>query len=71
MKRYYIIERMACVVTWRFPVDAESTEEAFEKYGNAEHGEAEPPVIGDSLDDIQYDLDIEEDTSDQTPTTDL
>jgi hypothetical protein len=60
MAKYYIVERQACVVTWRFPVEANSAAEAYEKYGNGEHGEAEgAPEIGDSIDAYQFDLDLE------------
>lgn len=59
MPTFYIVERQACVVTWRFPVEAANSAEAFEKYSNGEHGEAEGPEIGDSIDEFQYDLDIE------------
>lgn len=60
MPRFYIIERQACKVTWRFPVEAENESEAFAKYGNGDHGEAVGGAeIGDSIDSFQYDLDIE------------
>lgn len=60
MAKYLMVERMACVVTWRYPVEAANESEAFEKYGNGEHGDASAPEIGDSIDSIQFDLDIEE-----------
>lgn len=60
-KKFYILESQACKVTWRYPVEAESEEEAWEKYGNGERGEAEgEPIIGDSFDFIQFDPEIEE-----------
>lgn len=59
MKTFYIIERQACVVTWRFPVQAESESDALERYGNGEHGDAVGPEIGDSIDIAQFDLEVE------------
>jgi hypothetical protein len=39
------------MVTWQYYVEAESQEEAQEKFRNGEHDPAEgPPEIGDSLD---------------------
>ena len=60
MPKYYIIERQACVVTWRFPVEAETEDEALKKFTDGDHGESEGGAeVGDAIDYIQYDLDIE------------
>lgn len=61
MAKFCIVSRQACVVEWRYPVDAENESEALEKYGNGEHGEAIGPEIGDGIDFLQYNLDIETD----------
>lgn len=63
MKKFLVVDRQACVVEWRFPVEAETSDEALTKYANGEHGEAiGQPVIGDSIDDFQYDLEVEAET---------
>jgi hypothetical protein len=60
MARFYVIETQACSVSWRFPVEAEDENEAIEKYVDGDHGEAEgAPELGDGLDDVQYNLDVE------------
>lgn len=59
MAKFYVVDTQACVVKWRFPVEAETESEAIEKYVNGEHGEADGPEIGDSLDTYQYDVSVE------------
>lgn len=59
--KFYMLERQACVVTWRFPVEADSEIEAYEKYAAGDHGEAEgEPEIGDAIESYQFDLECEE-----------
>lgn len=60
MPKFYILDKQACEVTWRFPVEADTEEEAYAKYAAGDHGPAEgEPEIGDSIDAIQYDVGIE------------
>lgn len=60
MAKYHIIQRQACVVAWRYAVEAETEADALVKYGDGAHGESVAgPEIGDSIDYLQYDLGIE------------
>jgi hypothetical protein len=59
MKRWIISDTMACMVTWQYYVEAESQDEAQEKFCNGEHDPAEgPPEIGDSLDYVPQHTEI-------------
>ncbi len=60
MKKFVIIDRQACVVKWKFTVEAETEAEAWDKYSNGEHGQAGGPEIGDSIEEYQFDPEIEE-----------
>ena len=58
--KFFVFEKQACIVTWRYEVEAENEVEALEKYGAGEHSDpAWPPEIGDSLDFVQYDVTVE------------
>jgi hypothetical protein len=57
--KFFIVDRQVCTIAWRFPVEADTESEALEKFVNGEHGEAVGPEIGDSIDFLQYDLDVE------------
>ena len=51
MATFYVKDTQACWVTWTFPVEAESADEAYKKYTEGEHDAALDPVdIGDSID---------------------
>lgn len=53
MTKYRIESTVACFVTWRYEVEAESEEHAKQLYRDGNAGDCGEPMIGDAIEYVQ------------------